>query len=148
MTILNYSEKGYKFNNIKLPHSNTHPLAYENFHNKATNNPNNAAINSIHDKPIYAPAVPRSTSRIITIEQLNQHNKRGDNWIAVSGCVYDVSRWSLIHPGGELTILGVAGKDCTDVFTVFHSREIIEKQLPRFQIGNHFIHNIVSSRIS
>lgn len=106
------------------------------------------------------------------MEEVAKHNSAGDVWLVINGGVYSVGNWLGSHPGlgcvvlrrsnfrwvlgGELPLLGVAGKDCTDAFrsapaferdsrvltlplctfaTVFHSSEVMEKQLARFQIG-------------
>lgn len=43
--------------------------------------------------------------RIITLDEVAQHNKDGDAWIGVNGYVYNVSKFAKIHPGGEGVLL-------------------------------------------
>jgi len=70
------------------------------------------------------------------MDEVAKHTTRETGiWIVVRGKVYAVTNYLNHHPGGELTILGMAGKDCTDSWNVFHSREVSDKILPKFQIG-------------
>lgn len=43
--------------------------------------------------------------RVISLEELAQHNKEGDAWIGVNGFVYNVSVFARIHPGGTGVLL-------------------------------------------
>lgn len=70
-----------------------------------------------------------------SLEEVKQHNTKGDYWVVIDGGVYDVSRWAPYHPGGELPIRYMAGRECSDVFKAFHKSSIIEKKLPAFKIG-------------
>lgn len=55
-------------------------------------------------------------NKIITWEELSQHNKRGDYWICIEGNVYDVSTYLAEHPGGDDILIKHAGKDATKGF--------------------------------
>ena len=46
-------------------------------------------------------------------EEIARHKNRGDQWIVVDGCIYDVSRWAKKHPGGEKILAGWAGQDAS-----------------------------------
>ena len=70
-----------------------------------------------------------------SLEEVKQHNTKGDYWVVIDGGVYDISRWAPYHPGGELPIRYMAGRECSDVFKAFHKSSIIEKKLPAFKIG-------------
>eukprot|EP00003_Mantamonas_plastica_P022791 TRINITY_DN3948_c1_g1_i9.p1 TRINITY_DN3948_c1_g1~~TRINITY_DN3948_c1_g1_i9.p1 ORF type:complete len:484 (+),score=166.40 TRINITY_DN3948_c1_g1_i9:771-2222(+) len=70
-----------------------------------------------------------------TIDQLREHDKKEDAWIAVDGRIYDVTDWASRHPGGSLTIIGVAGRDATDHFHAFHPTEVFPTLAP-FHVGN------------
>ena len=70
-----------------------------------------------------------------TIEEVREHNTRGDCWLVIENRVYDVTKWIRFHPGGELPILFMAGHDCSDVFKAFHAESIFERKLPAFCIG-------------
>lgn len=52
----------------------------------------------------------------ISHEELAKHNKPEDAWIAVDGKVYDVTKYSPIHPGGKKINLGF-GKDATALYS-------------------------------
>lgn len=54
--------------------------------------------------------------------------------VVIDGSVYDLSSWRDKHPGGSDVIDSMRGKDCTDVFTVFHPSSVW-KQLPAFKKG-------------
>lgn len=56
----------------------------------------------------------------ISAEELRRHNKSGDLWISIQGKVYDVSQWAKVHPGGETSLVTLAGQDVTDAFIAFH----------------------------
>ena len=74
--------------------------------------------------------------QIITPAELALHKTLAQRiWLCISGVVYDVTPFALTHPGGLLPLLDTAGADCTDVFKVFHTKEIMEQRLPAFKIG-------------
>eukprot|EP00808_Paulinella_micropora_P015961 g63591.t1 len=49
----------------------------------------------------------------ITPEELAQHNKPDDLWIAVKGVVLDCTKFKDKHPGGSAILEKVAGQDGT-----------------------------------
>lgn len=55
-----------------------------------------------------------------TSSELRQHNTPADLWISIQGKVYDVTRWLVSHPGGEIPLLSLAGQDATDAFVAYH----------------------------
>ncbi|KAL4064553.1 acyl-CoA dehydrogenase/oxidase [Scleroderma citrinum] len=73
-----------------------------------------------------------------TLEEVAQHNRPDDLWVAIDGKVYDLSRFKDLHPGGisVLTDEEVAGKDATSSFYSLHRHEVLERaQYKRLQIG-------------
>jgi predicted heme/steroid binding protein len=54
-----------------------------------------------------------SSTRYPTLEEVSKHSKKGDNWIIISGQVYDVTEWSRRHPGGSRLLNLLAGQDAT-----------------------------------
>ncbi|KAH7523821.1 hypothetical protein FEM48_Zijuj06G0052600 [Ziziphus jujuba var. spinosa] len=60
------------------------------------------------------------STRYISEEELAKHNKNGDLWISIQGKIYDVSKWTQNHPGGELPLFSLAGQDVTDAFIAYH----------------------------
>ncbi|KAI9146323.1 fatty acid desaturase-domain-containing protein [Paraphysoderma sedebokerense] len=51
------------------------------------------------------------------------------------GGVYNVTKWISYHPGGELALHHLNGKDATDHVRVFHPDFVIQNKLPNFCVG-------------
>ncbi|KAJ3408024.1 hypothetical protein HDV05_005162 [Chytridiales sp. JEL 0842] len=49
--------------------------------------------------------------------------------------VYDLSKWARFHPGGELAVRHMNGRDATDVILAYHPDWVLTKKLPHFCIG-------------
>uniref|UniRef100_A0A5B6YHP2 Putative delta(8)-fatty-acid desaturase n=1 Tax=Davidia involucrata TaxID=16924 RepID=A0A5B6YHP2_DAVIN len=58
--------------------------------------------------------------KYISVEELKEHNKPGDLWIAIQGKAYNVTEWAKEHPGGDVPLLNLAGQDVTDAFIALH----------------------------
>lgn len=78
---------------------------------------------------------PRSKTNKFTRAEIALHNTKKDCWLIIHDNVYDVTDFVENHPGGELLILDVAGRDVTDPFTVNHPMDVAKKYLPMMQIG-------------
>ncbi|KAJ6531712.1 acyl-CoA dehydrogenase [Mycena capillaripes] len=77
-------------------------------------------------------------SKQFTAEEVSKHNKEGDLWIIIDSKVFDLSKFSGMHPGGLSVLLAeeVAGQDATDAFFGLHRHEVLLKpQYKRLQIG-------------
>ncbi|KAF2304337.1 hypothetical protein GH714_030193 [Hevea brasiliensis] len=74
--------------------------------------------------------------KYISKEELHKHNKPGDLWILIQGKIYNVTDWSMVHPGGELPLLLLAGQDATDAFVAYHPGTVW-KYLDKFFTGYH-----------
>ena len=70
-----------------------------------------------------------------TMEEVAKHNKKGDLWVVLNGCVLNVSNLLSLHPGDELAILTFAGKDATADFDMIHPPDVVEKYAPDAIIG-------------
>ncbi|KAK7603504.1 hypothetical protein V9T40_003503 [Parthenolecanium corni] len=57
----------------------------------------------------------------ITPEELAQHNKETDAWMAIGGIVYNVTEYLSFHPGGEEELMRGVGTDATKLFNTVHS---------------------------
>jgi len=79
-------------------------------------------------------AAAASACKDYTIEDVQKHNQRDDNWIVIEDGVYDVSQFAAEHPGGPLPLWGIAGRDVTDHFVAFHPRGT-EKRLRPLLVG-------------
>lgn len=73
-------------------------------------------------------------TRIITEEELAEHNRDGDAWFAVRGHVYDASEYLSEHPGGRDSIVLASGMDATDDFMAIHS-DRAKAMLAKYHIG-------------
>ncbi|KAG1139093.1 hypothetical protein G6F37_011642 [Rhizopus arrhizus] len=66
--------------------------------------------------------------------EVGLHNSAKDLWIIIDGVVYDLSRFTDLHPGGLFPLLEVAGQDATDAFYGLHRQDVLERY-DRYQIG-------------
>mmetsp|Transcript_129445 Transcript_129445/g.182503 ORF Transcript_129445/g.182503 Transcript_129445/m.182503 type:complete len:203 (-) Transcript_129445:49-657(-) len=70
-------------------------------------------------------------SPFFTMEEVAKHNQNHDGWIAVGGCVFDITEFVKTHPGWSIagqtsTILAICrclGTDCTEEWEAIHSRK-------------------------
>jgi cytochrome b involved in lipid metabolism len=64
---------------------------------------------------------------VYTWEEIKKHTTRESGvWVVINDHVYDVSSFMLEHPGGDDTLLEVAGRDATADFTeIGHSSATI-----------------------
>lgn len=76
----------------------------------------------------------RNSDQPVTSAELARHNSEDDCWLAVKGKVYDVTGWTVQHPGGRV-IATYAGRDATDVFACFHAATSWG-QLKQFYVGD------------
>ena len=53
------------------------------------------------------------SGRAISWEEVQKHVHRNDKWIVINNQVYDVTAWSLKHPGGSRVINHYAGQDAS-----------------------------------
>ncbi|XP_017064109.1 cytochrome b5 [Drosophila eugracilis] len=75
-------------------------------------------------------------SKEISLATVKQHNKATDLWVVINNKVYDVTKFRLEHPGGEDSLVEVAGRDATKDFNdVGHSSEARE-MLKKYYIGD------------
>jgi hypothetical protein len=89
-----------------------------------------------------ATGITSDTTKSYTLAEIQEHNKATDCWFAISGNVYDVTKFieSEKHKGGDAIIQG-CGKDATELFNTRpmgsgtpHSDKA-RSFLPSFQIG-------------
>lgn len=46
-------------------------------------------------------------------EEIQKHNLRTDRWLVIDRKVYNITKWSTQHPGGQRVIGHYAGEDAT-----------------------------------
>ncbi|XP_054997015.1 acyl-CoA 6-desaturase [Sorex araneus] len=69
-------------------------------------------------------------------EEIQKHNLRADRWLVIDRKVYNVTKWSLRHPGGQRVLGHYAGEDATDAFHAFHpDMDLVRKFLKPLLIG-------------
>lgn len=98
------------------------------------------------NRSIVAPTTPTSTStqntaggvqlNSYTLVQVATHKTKLNCWTAVSGGVYDLTKWIAQHPGGEGAIIGMCGIDATNMFLAQHggNRKAVDT-LASYKIG-------------
>lgn len=64
-----------------------------------------------------------SGAKVFTYEELSQHNKEDDLWMAIDGKVYDCTKFLEEHPGGEEVMTDCGGIDATGPFDVSNQFE-------------------------
>ncbi|XP_068657682.1 cytochrome b5-like [Aristolochia californica] len=55
-------------------------------------------------------------TKLYTLQEASDHNKKEDCWVVIDGKVYDVTSYLDEHPGGDDVLLAATGKDATDDF--------------------------------
>ncbi|KAI9765354.1 MAG: hypothetical protein M1840_007434 [Geoglossum simile] len=73
--------------------------------------------------------------RVVTIDELQKHNKADQPWIVLGGEVYDGTGFLGEHPGGAQSIISAAGMDSTEEFMAIHS-ETAKAMMPKYHIGS------------
>ncbi|KAK0546445.1 hypothetical protein OC846_004211 [Tilletia horrida] len=74
-------------------------------------------------------------SKVITLDELKQHNLQEDLWLLVHGKVYNVTTFMDEHPGGDEVLLSEAGKDATEAFEDVGHSDDARKLLPPLLVG-------------
>lgn len=88
---------------------------------------------------------------LISFREIEKHTKENDCWVVFYDKVYDLSKWIKSHPGGADIILQYTGKDATQIFESFHSKDLLITLPQHYFIGNIDKstikpHNIASSK--
>ena len=76
-----------------------------------------------------------SAAGTITMEQVAKKTQEGRLWIIIHDNVYDVTEYKDKHPGGNLVLQHLSGKDATDAFENYHRAHVAKFLLPRYYIG-------------
>ncbi|EER03496.1 flavohemoprotein b5/b5r, putative [Perkinsus marinus ATCC 50983] len=66
------------------------------------------------NKPLLFPADK------LTWDEVAHHNSKHDCWTVINGVVYDITSYLDYHPGGRGELFQGAGKDCTNLFNIYH----------------------------
>jgi cytochrome b involved in lipid metabolism len=81
--------------------------------------------------------------REYTWAEVKKHNTSNDGWIVlkIKGhyCVFDVTKWIPLHPGGPELVIRHLGKDATNDFEqIGHPAYVYETVLAKYFIGKIF----------
>ncbi|KAI5642853.1 cytochrome b5-like heme/Steroid binding domain-containing protein [Phthorimaea operculella] len=71
----------------------------------------------------------------ISRAEVKKHKSPKSCWIIIHNSVYDVSKFLSEHPGGEDTLLGVAGTDATQAFEDVGHSDDARILLKNYKIG-------------
>ncbi|CAN6446395.1 unnamed protein product [Victoria cruziana] len=63
----------------------------------------------------------KSSRRLITMDEVKQHNNEGSMWTVLRGRVYNISPYMKYHPGGADMLMKAGGRDCTSLFNKYHA---------------------------
>ncbi|KNC97541.1 uncharacterized protein SPPG_07016 [Spizellomyces punctatus DAOM BR117] len=72
---------------------------------------------------------------IFTRKEIEDRVKQGEILVIINSKVYNLTKFINHHPGGDLAIWHMAGKDATDAVLAYHPEPVIEKRMPHFCIG-------------
>lgn len=83
------------------------------------------------------PAQSAKNGRVFSLAQLKAEcSMTGKCLIGFEGKVYDLSMWLPYHPGGDLAISHLVGKDATDQIRAFHPPYVWETMIARYYYGD------------
>ncbi|KAJ7170604.1 acyl-CoA dehydrogenase/oxidase [Mycena crocata] len=74
--------------------------------------------------------VPKELSKAL----VTQHASAGDLWVIIDSRVFDLSKFTSVHPGGSAVLLETAGQDATESFFSLHRTEVLDRYA-HLQIG-------------
>lgn len=77
----------------------------------------------------------QSNKRLISIDEVKQHQKEGSIWTVLKGRVYNITPYMKFHPGGVDMLMKGAGKDCTALFNKYHAWVNAEFMLEKCLVG-------------
>ncbi|XP_031477742.1 uncharacterized heme-binding protein C330.03c isoform X1 [Nymphaea colorata] len=63
----------------------------------------------------------QSSRRLITMDEVKQHNSEGSMWTVLKGRVYNISPYMKYHPGGADMLMKAGGRDGTSLFNKYHA---------------------------
>lgn len=88
----------------------------------ATTSPSPTPTQTASPSPTASPT-PTATETAepgFTLAEVSTRNTASECWVAISGNVYDLTRWIAQHPGGSGAITQLCGTDGTQAFTSRH----------------------------
>eukprot|EP00842_Homolaphlyctis_polyrhiza_P004968 jgi/Hompol1/5472/HPOL_001962-RA len=95
-----------------------------------------------------ATAANKGSVRTFRRSEIEQRAAAGEVLIIVHHKVYNLTKWVAYHPGGDLAVRHMAGKDATDAMIAFHPDWVFTERLPRFYIGDLEKEDCITSPVS
>ncbi|GAB2300157.1 hypothetical protein Dimus_034197 [Dionaea muscipula] len=77
----------------------------------------------------------QSNRRLISMNEVKQHQAEGSMWTVLKGRVYNISPYMKFHPGGVDMLMKAVGKDCTLLFNKYHAWVNAEFLLEKCLVG-------------
>ncbi|KAJ7949207.1 Cytochrome b5 domain-containing protein [Quillaja saponaria] len=77
----------------------------------------------------------QSNKRLISLNEVRQHQTEGSMWTVLKGRVYNLSPYMKFHPGGVDILMKAVGKDCTSLFNKYHAWVNAEFLLEKCLVG-------------
>ncbi|KAK4424960.1 cytochrome domain-containing protein RLF [Sesamum alatum] len=77
----------------------------------------------------------QSNKRLISLNEVKQHQSEGSMWTVLKGRVYNIAPYMKFHPGGVDMLMKGVGKDCTSLFNKYHAWVNAEFLLEKCLVG-------------
>ncbi|GLT37083.1 hypothetical protein SLA2020_114190 [Shorea laevis] len=77
----------------------------------------------------------QSNKRLISMNEVKQHQTEGSMWTVLKGRVYNLSPYMKFHPGGVDMLMKAVGKDSTSLFNKYHAWVNFEFLLKKCLVG-------------
>ncbi|KAL0349356.1 UNVERIFIED_CONTAM: cytochrome domain-containing protein RLF [Sesamum angustifolium] len=77
----------------------------------------------------------QSNKRLISLNEVKQHQSEGSMWTVLKGRVYNIAPYMKFHPGGADMLMKGVGKDCTSLFNKYHAWVNAEFLLEKCLVG-------------
>ncbi|PSS09978.1 Cytochrome b5 domain-containing protein [Actinidia chinensis var. chinensis] len=77
----------------------------------------------------------QSNKRLISLNEVKQHQTDGAMWTVLKGRVYNIAPYMKFHPGGVDMLMKAVGKDCTSLFNKYHAWVNAEVLLEKCLVG-------------
>ncbi|KAI9091777.1 fatty acid desaturase-domain-containing protein [Phlyctochytrium arcticum] len=86
-------------------------------------------------RTVSASALPKRSQGVYTQKEIDQRVAEGETLVIIKDRVYNLTKFLKHHPGGDLAIIHMNGRDATDAVLAYHPEEVIEKKMPHYCIG-------------
>ncbi|PWA67125.1 cytochrome b5 type 28 [Artemisia annua] len=77
-----------------------------------------------------------SETKVLSLEEVSQHDKKTDCWLIISGKVYDITPFLDDHPGGDEVLILATKKDATEDFEDVGHSQNARDMLKDYYVGD------------